>query len=90
MALDQHTQTATAAGSAWQRAEIVAVTGQADYALPAVPDTDGDGDPMLQIVYLSTTALRGVDWTVAGAILSWIGAVALADGEILEVWYVPA
>jgi len=88
MALDQHTVTSLT--SPWQVVEIVASAGVADYALPAVPAVDSDGDPMIQVNYLSTVQLRGVDFTLAGATLTWIGAVPLADGEILEVWYVPA
>ena len=75
----------------WQRQTYTILAAQGPIVLPTNPASDGDGDPLVRVEHEQMAGIRGRDFSVAGATVTWINAdVPLEEGEHLEIWYVPA
>ena len=73
-------------GGGWQRVDLE--HDGSPWTLPAAPATDSDGDPLLNLTRNGVGQELGVDFTRAGAVLTWIGP-ALDESDLIIAWYVP-
>jgi hypothetical protein len=80
--------TLLAGGTGWN---IEVFTVQAipanQYTLPEEPGFDDDGDPIVVVKLNGVSATKNTDYTINGAVITWISAIALEQNDILEVLY---
>lgn len=75
-----------------ERHLVIAGAGQTAFELPAAGFAlDSTGDPRVRMYVEGEAAFRGSDFTVDGGTVTWTSArYAIAAGERVEFWYVPA